>query len=97
MDRDEPRFAQASKQMMETGDFVDIRFQDEVRYKKPIGIHWMQVASVRAADALGIEGARTTIAVYRIPSLWARSRPCCSPIGRRSPSGGAGPPSWRPR
>ncbi|HWG05784.1 MAG TPA: glycosyl transferase, partial [Beijerinckiaceae bacterium] len=26
MDRDEPRFAQASKQMLETGDFVDIRF-----------------------------------------------------------------------
>ena len=26
MDRDEPRFAQASKQMLETGDFIDIRF-----------------------------------------------------------------------
>lgn len=31
MDRDEPRFAQASKQMLETGDFVSIRFQDEDR------------------------------------------------------------------
>jgi hypothetical protein len=29
LDRDEPRFAQASKQMLETGDFVDIRFQQE--------------------------------------------------------------------
>ena len=29
MDRDEPRFAQASKQMLETGDLVDIRFQGE--------------------------------------------------------------------
>ena len=35
IDRDEPRFAQATKQMVETGDFVDIRFQDEVRYKSP--------------------------------------------------------------
>ena len=43
-DRDEARFAQATKQMLETGDFVDIRFQDEPRWKKPIGIYWMQAA-----------------------------------------------------
>ena len=42
VDRDEARFAQATKQMMETGDYVDIRFQDEVRYKKPVGIYWLQ-------------------------------------------------------
>jgi 4-amino-4-deoxy-L-arabinose transferase-like glycosyltransferase len=69
MDRDEPRFAQASKQMLETGDFIDIRFQDEARYKKPVGIHWMQSATVTAAEALGIPAARTTIAIYRLPSL----------------------------
>lgn len=69
MDRDEPRFAQASKQMVETGDYVDIRFQDEPRYKKPIGIHWMQAASVNLARAAGLPEAKTTIAVYRIPSL----------------------------
>ncbi len=69
MDRDEPRFAQATKQMLETGDFVDIRFQDEARYKKPIGIHWLQAASVRAGEALGIPAARTTIGLYRVPSL----------------------------
>jgi hypothetical protein len=38
VDRDEARFAQATKQMVETGDYVDIRFQNEVRYKKPVGI-----------------------------------------------------------
>jgi 4-amino-4-deoxy-L-arabinose transferase-like glycosyltransferase len=69
MDRDEPRFAQATKQMLETGDFVDIRFQDEARYKKPIGIHWMQAVAVTAGDALGVPRARTTIWLYRIPSL----------------------------
>ena len=42
IDRDEARFAQATKQMVETGDYVDIRFQDEVRYKKPVGIYWLQ-------------------------------------------------------
>ena len=70
MDRDEPRFAQATKQMGETGDYVDIRFQDEARYKKPIGIHWLQAAAVQAAGALGIPDAPTTIAVYRLPSLF---------------------------
>jgi hypothetical protein len=53
IDRDEARFAQATKQMVETGDFVDIRFQDEVRYKKPVGIYWMQAAVVETAEALG--------------------------------------------
>ena len=70
MDRDEPRYAQASKQMLETGDFVDVRFQDETRYKKPVGIYWMQSASVAIGDALGVPEARTTIALYRIPSLF---------------------------
>ncbi|MDJ1157037.1 glycosyltransferase family 39 protein [Chelatococcus sp. SYSU_G07232] len=69
MDRDEPRFAQASKQMLETGDFVDIRFQDEARHKKPVGIYWLQSATVAAAEALGVPEARTTIALYRLPSL----------------------------
>ncbi|SED90690.1 4-amino-4-deoxy-L-arabinose transferase [Rhizobiales bacterium GAS191] len=69
MDRDEPRFAQASKQMLETRDFVAIRFQDEARNKKPVGIYWLQAASVALAEHLGFDAARTTISVYRIPSL----------------------------
>lgn len=69
MDRDEPRYAQASKQMLETGDFVDIRFQDEARHKKPVGIYWMQAATVAVGEALGVPEARTTIALYRLPSL----------------------------
>ncbi|CAO4182442.1 ArnT family glycosyltransferase [Methylorubrum populi] len=69
MDRDEPRFAQASKQMLETGDFVDIRFQAEARHKKPVGIYWAQAAAVAAGEALGVPRARTQIGLYRIPSL----------------------------
>jgi 4-amino-4-deoxy-L-arabinose transferase-like glycosyltransferase len=68
-DRDESRFAQASKQMVETGDLVDIHFQDEVRYKKPVGIYWLQAGTVAAARALGMPDARTTIWLYRVPSL----------------------------
>ena len=69
MDRDEPRFAEASKQMLETSDFVSIRFGDEARNKKPVGIHWLQAASLAAAEALGVPDARHAIWVYRIPSL----------------------------
>jgi 4-amino-4-deoxy-L-arabinose transferase-like glycosyltransferase len=69
IDRDEARFAQATKQMLETGDYIDIRFQEDVRYKKPVGIYWLQAASVSAGSALGIPNAATTIWLYRIPSL----------------------------
>ncbi len=44
LDRDEARFAQATRQMLETGDFLRIRFQDEARNKKPAGIYWLQAA-----------------------------------------------------
>jgi 4-amino-4-deoxy-L-arabinose transferase-like glycosyltransferase len=67
-DRDEARFAQASRQMVESGDYVRIRFGQEERNKKPAGIHWLQAASVHAAEATGL-GDRTDIWVYRLPSL----------------------------
>lgn len=65
LDRDEGRFAQATTQMFESGDFVRISFQDEPRNKKPIGIHWFQAASVAI---LGGPEARN-IQAFRIPSL----------------------------
>src|SRR6185437_890019 len=69
VDRDEARFAQATKQMLETGNYVDIRFQDDVRYKKPVGIYWLQAAAVKAGQALGVPHAHTAIWLYRLPSL----------------------------
>lgn len=69
VDRDEARFAQASKQMIETGDFVDIRFQDQARHKKPVGIYWLQAAAAKTGEGLGVPQARTRIWLYRIPSL----------------------------
>jgi 4-amino-4-deoxy-L-arabinose transferase-like glycosyltransferase len=69
VDRDEARFAQATKQMVETGDFVDIRFQGDVRYKKPVGIYWLQSAVVETASALSLPRAQLRIWLYRIPSL----------------------------
>ncbi|TNE36054.1 MAG: glycosyltransferase family 39 protein [Alphaproteobacteria bacterium] len=65
LDRDESRYVQASKQMLETGDFVEIKFQDQGRNKKPVGVYWLQAAS---ASLFG--GAqKADIAAYRLPSL----------------------------
>ena len=64
-DRDESRFAQASKQMNETGDYVRIMNGTEPRNRKPIGIYWLQAAS---ADLVG-PGLGNPIWPYRVPSL----------------------------
>ncbi|HZZ37130.1 MAG TPA: glycosyltransferase family 39 protein, partial [Caulobacteraceae bacterium] len=65
LDRDEARFAEATAQMLETRDFVSIRFQDEARNKKPVGIHWLQAASVKLLS----HAEDRAIWAYRIPSL----------------------------
>ncbi len=67
-DRDEARFAQASRQMVESGDYVRIRFGEEERNKKPAGIHWLQAASVHLVEAAHL-GTRDMIWPYRLPSL----------------------------
>jgi len=69
VDRDEARFAQATRQMVETGDYVRIRLQDKARNKKPIGIHWLQAAAVIALSS----PASATIWPYRLPSALAAS------------------------
>ena len=65
LDRDESRFAQATAQMLETGDFTNINFQEDPRHKKPVGIHWLQAISV---SVLSSPEARA-IWAYRLPSL----------------------------
>ena len=49
LDRDESRFAQSSRQMLESGNFVDIRLGQVPRYKKPVGIYWLQAATTAIA------------------------------------------------
>ena len=65
LDRDESRYAQATSQMLESGDYVDIRFQDEPRWKKPVGIYWMQAAAVAVTSSV----ENRDIQPYRIPSI----------------------------
>ena len=65
IDRDEARFAQASVQMAESGDLLDIRFQDQTRYKKPAGIYWLQTAAIKIFS----EDGERKIWAQRLPSV----------------------------
>jgi 4-amino-4-deoxy-L-arabinose transferase-like glycosyltransferase len=86
-DRDEARYVIASQQMLATGDFIEPRNLDEPRWKKPIGIYWLQ----SGAAALSGRGVDAPLWVWRLPSalgilaaalltLWA-VRPLVGPGG----------------
>ena len=65
IDRDEARFAQATRQMVESGDYIRIRFQNEPRNKKPVGIYWLQAASVKIFG----DSPQSRIWPFRLPSF----------------------------
>ena len=47
IDRDEPRFAEASREMIEGGDYVVPHFNNQLRLDKPPLAYWAQVVSFR--------------------------------------------------
>jgi len=65
IDRDEARYVQASVQMAETGDLMNIRFQDAARNKKPAGIYWLQTAALKVFS----NPNRRQVWVHRLPSV----------------------------
>ncbi len=60
-DRDETRFAEASREMLQRGDYVVPWFNGHWRFDKPILIYWCQSASYRV---LGVNGFAA-----RLPSV----------------------------
>ncbi|MCE0742786.1 glycosyltransferase family 39 protein [Acetobacter sicerae] len=66
-DRDEPRYMQATAQMLESHNFIDVRFQDKPRYLQPAGIYWLEAAAVSLTGTL----SDRAVWAYRIPSLVA--------------------------
>ncbi len=70
LDRDESRFAESSRQMLDSSNFIDIRFGQVPRYKKPVGIYWAQAAATALGGRVyGLAGNDTHIWTYRLPSL----------------------------
>jgi len=65
IDRDEARYTQASVQMAESGDYVNIRFQDRARNKKPAGVYWMQAAMIKTFSETG----ERRLWAQRLPSV----------------------------
>ncbi len=65
LDRDEARFATASKTMLIEKNYIDIKMHDEARYKKPVGIYWLQVLSNKIFGSHPFDN----IAIYRLPSI----------------------------
>lgn len=77
VDRDESRFAQASRQVMQSAAAGDLdgvlvpKIQDRPRLNKPPLIYWMQgaVAWVVDRDAAGADQRLQRIGWYRLPSV----------------------------
>ncbi|MFM7468714.1 MAG: glycosyltransferase family 39 protein [Vampirovibrionales bacterium] len=65
LDVDEPRYAQASLEMLHRGDWIVPWFNDKVRFDKPILFYWLQMASY---CLFGITG-------------WAARLPCVLMLG----------------
>jgi len=76
MDRDEPRFAEASREMRERGDYVVPYFNNKYRFDKPPFIYWTQIASYRlfgendfgARFPSGVAAALTAVLLF----AWGR-------------------------
>jgi 4-amino-4-deoxy-L-arabinose transferase-like glycosyltransferase len=63
LDRDEPRFAEASREMWQSGNYIVPTFNHEPRYAKPPLIYWCQVAAFRLCGESAFAA--------RLPSLLA--------------------------
>jgi len=74
LDRDEPRFAEASREMLERGDFIVPYFDNQTRFDKPPLIYWLQDGAYElfgenefaARLPSGLCGALTTVVI----ALW---------------------------
>jgi 4-amino-4-deoxy-L-arabinose transferase-like glycosyltransferase len=86
IDRDEPRFAEASREMIERSDYIVPRFNNQVRLDKPPLTYWAQTASYR------VFGQNDFAA--RLPSTIAAALIALSLLGWGLRIGGAGVGWW---
>jgi 4-amino-4-deoxy-L-arabinose transferase-like glycosyltransferase len=75
IDRDEPRFAEASREMRQSGDFIIPRVNGEYRFDKPPLIYWCQVASSTVFGesdfSVRLPSAIFTAATVLLTAAWA--------------------------
>ena len=64
-DRGEARLAEASAQMLESGDFTATAVDDQASDRRPAGLHWLQAAAVAATS----DAEARRIWAYRLPAL----------------------------
>lgn len=92
-DEDEPRYAQATREMLQTRDFVTPRFNTELRAHKPILIYWLMSVPMSVLGT-GEFAARSVAAASGIATLlilWRLARSLgCSPAGQTTAVGAAG-------
>lgn len=76
-DRDEPRFARCTVEMVQSGDFLVPTFNGELRPDKPAGIYWLMAAGYKT---LGL-----TELAFRLPSVLGITGAAflCFLVGRR--------------
>ncbi|HTB83326.1 MAG TPA: glycosyltransferase family 39 protein [Candidatus Sulfotelmatobacter sp.] len=77
-DRDEARFSEASREMIQRGDYIVPWFNGEWRFDKPVLIYWCQIASYKFFGenefAARFPSAVFCIATALLLARWAKSR-----------------------
>lgn len=92
-DEDEPRYAQATREMLETRDFVTPRFNTELRAHKPILIYWLMCVpmSMMGTGEFAARTVAATSGVITLVVLWRLARSLgCSASGQTATLGTAG-------
>ena len=87
LDRNEARFVQATSQMLETGDFTAIRFQERLRGGAAPGGHWLQAAAV----TLIADPESRSIWIFRLWSLAGAALTAAACVWGGAPLFGRGP------
>lgn len=77
LDRDEPRFATATREMLGRGDFVVPTFNGEERFDKPVLIYWLMMPfyALFGASELParLPGILSTVGLVLLVHGWARA------------------------
>ena len=78
MDRDEPRFAEASREMLQRNDMIIPWFNGQYRFDKPPLIYWCQAAcyQVLGENAFAAATLRDVHGRNRLASRFVGQTPC---------------------